>query len=80
MESNWRMNVALAGMVLSDWRLCARSLEDPDLALVSRMGSGIQQSSVWFWPLPEDFPIQLTPWTNQLGHFPFGEAVEPDGI
>lgn len=78
MESRWRQNIPDLMMSHSDWRLAARSLEEPLLLLVSRMGDGIQESSVWDIADPDQLPVQVFPWTPRAGNFPFGEEVEPD--
>lgn len=64
-------------MWLSDWRLCARSVEDPTVLLVSIDSPDFPRSQTWLNATPASLPVQLTPTRVHPAHehFPYGEDV-----
>jgi len=80
LESNWRWNVADQGMSLTNWRLAARLLEDPEVLMVGIGPADERKYQAWFNATPTDLPtalgpVQVAPGTDG---FPYGEAVLPD--
>lgn len=72
------MNIPVLGMSYSDWLLCARLVEDPEVVLVQRKPGAFRQWSVWVIPGPDLLPVQATPWVSTGGRFPYDFEVEPD--
>jgi len=80
LESNWRWNVAELGMQGTDWELAAEIPEPVfgQFYLVKRKGS--LRGWVYYVLDPDQLPtlwlsFVLTP---AMGHFPWGEIVNPD--
>jgi hypothetical protein len=64
-------------MVGSDWRLAARSLEDPGLVIVSLSDPPFERWQVFDVSDPDQLPNPIGPVhiAPAFKHFPFGEAV-----
>jgi hypothetical protein len=80
LESNWRFNVAVAGMVGSDWRLAARVLGAPFLAIANPDAAQPGSFRVYTGDLSTSLPtfvayVEIPPGSP---HFPYGVNVEPD--
>lgn len=82
MESRWRQNVANMGWSSGPYRLLARSLAAPHVALSDRTVSLVFKETLTQTSLdPNNWvdvifgaALPLTP------HFPYGYAVEPDSL
>lgn len=80
MESRWRFNVALFGMSLDNWRLCARGLLVPTNVLVNPANPIIPRARVFDVTDANQLPVFVGDFLipPAFPHFPYGEQVEPD--
>lgn len=80
MESNWRMNVALYGMQLSEWELCARQI----VPTLGRLVVKRRDFTNWYFLYREPAPGQvpqlyaIVPIPTLEPSFPYGHLVFPD--
>lgn len=78
MESNWRYEVALRGMVASNWLLAARYVFDNG----TRPRWAVKVDDNVFGELWEAFDEQSLPQrvvnVQLFGKFPYGQFVRPD--
>lgn len=80
MESEWRYNVALAGMADGDWDLAARVLGAPFLAIANPDAAQPGSYRLYTGDLSSGLPTfaAYVPIPAEHPHFPYGVAVEPD--
>jgi len=78
LESNWRYNVALAGLAGTYVRLYARVRGDLGLWLSNYHSVSAGTCQFWYWPDPEQLPIEYFTQFRPGTHFPHGFEVDPD--
>ena len=78
MESNWRFNVAKAGLTGLGIEMCSRSLLSPAYYVCKYTAFQSFAYGLWFIPYPDSDPMFAGFQPTNGRHFPYGVAVEPD--
>lgn len=80
MESNWRWNVWVYGMQISDWLLCARITSSGSLVVVNPDSAFPTKYRLFNIATPSGVPALVTRGDIPAAHphFPYGVPVLPD--